>query len=182
MKIYTKTGDKGTTSLYDGVRVSKSDIRIHTLGTLDEFNSQLGLAVSFLKDTEVIQELIEVQNLIFSIGSFIALDGSKPMEKLMNIDWVKITSQIESRIDAYTSDLPPLTNFIIPGGRTAVAQIHGARSAARKLERFLIELEFEKKELIIKYVNRLSDFLFTISRVVASRLGDEERYWILPSS
>lgn len=179
MKIYTKTGDKGKTSLLGGDRVKKYDLRIAAYGTADELNSWLGL----LKDQEIPEDdvtfLVEIQNKIFTIGSHLAAIGNKKVN--LSIPSIKESdlTVIEIRIDEFQENLPPMKNFILPGGHTTVSYCHLARTVCRRCERLVIELSDneEVNPLIIQYFNRLSDFLFVLSRKLSHHLGAVETTW-----
>lgn len=179
VKIYTKTGDDGTTGLVGGNRVKKYDLRLEAYGTVDELNSWIGILRSFeLSDNEK-QILIEIQNKLFNIGSRLASD-EKGDAFTANL---AITQQnilkLENAIDELEKGLPELTNFILPGGEVAVAQCHVVRAVCRRAERRIIEFSEQNKVQpeIIKYVNRLSDYLFVLSRKWSINNGVEETYW-----
>lgn len=180
MKIYTKTGDKGTTSLIGGTKVPKNDIRIETYGTVDELNSWIGLVNDQLNDETFKNELKEIQDRLFTIGSSLATDAKNaPKMKLPDL----VTNDIEfleKRIDAMTSELPPMKNFILPGGHIAVSSIHITRCVCRRAERSVVNMQQHElfvDEKVITYINRLSDYLFTLARFVAQKLGAEEIPW-----
>ena len=178
MKIYTKTGDKGTTALFGGKRVSKADLRIETYGTVDELNSFLGL----VRDQEVNYnrkvELVEIQDRLFTIGSLLATEPGNTTVKtpLLNEDDVTF---LEGKIDAMEGDLPPIRSFVLPGGHASVSYCHIARTVCRRAERICISLGNHEPidPLIIKYLNRLSDYLFVLSRKMAHELKIEEVPW-----
>jgi cob(I)alamin adenosyltransferase len=178
MKIYTKSGDKGETSLYGGKRVSKSDIRIEAYGTVDEVNSYIGL----LGDLEVNKNrkglLKEIQDRLFTIGSALAADADKP--KLKKPDLLESDIELlEKEIDVLQEQLPEMKSFILPGGHQHVSFCHLARTVCRRAERIVVLLaETEPVEtIIIMYLNRLSDYLFVLSRKMAMELGVEEIPW-----
>lgn len=179
MKIYTKTGDKGQTSLIGGVRVPKHHIRIESYGTIDELNSYIGL----LRDQEIPAELKEclkeIQDRLFTIGSSLASDPEKSKMQIPDLLESDITF-LENEMDRMTATLPELKNFILPGGHTIVSYCHLARVVCRRAERIavhLAELSYVD-ERAIRYLNRLSDYLFTLSRAIAHDLGVEEYKWI----
>tara|TARA_B100000780_G_scaffold279188_2_gene256301 strand:+ start:5299 stop:5874 length:576 start_codon:yes stop_codon:yes gene_type:complete len=187
VKIYTKTGDKGDTGLYSGRRVSKSHVRLHAYGSLDELNSHLGLLRDQVSRLEQFPEkeknLISIQAWLFSIGSHLANDSSKMKKNLPIIEeeWIKM---MENEIDEMTLELSPLKNFILPGGHSLVSQIHIARTVCRRGERWTIDLQdsISKNEvsiptLAIPFLNRLSDYLFTLSRWFSMKLGSKEIHW-----
>ena len=178
MKIYTKSGDQGETSLYGGKRVSKADIRIESYGTIDELNSYIGL----LGDLEVNKGrkllLKEIQDRLFTIGSSLATDPEKP--KLKKPDLLESDVELlEREIDLMQEKLPEMKSFILPGGHQHVSFCHLARTVCRRAERLVILLaETDKVEiLIMMYLNRLSDFLFILSRKMTMELGVEETPW-----
>lgn len=178
-KIYTKTGDKGETSLIGGTRVPKYHGRIEAYGTLDELNSFIGLIRDQDIDEATRELLIEIQDRIFTAESILALDpGNKPLKKLPEIKEEDIVL-LENEIDRMNEDLPPITNFILPGGHSTVSYCHIARTVCRRAERLTIKLaqESEVSELVIKYLNRLSDYLFVLSRKLTKDLGAIETPW-----
>ena len=178
MKIYTKTGDKGLTSLIGGTRVSKSSLRIECYGTVDELNSHIGL----VRDQEVNASrrplLKEIQDRLFTIGSTLAADPEKSKMKLPDLHAADVTL-LEDEMDRLNLDLPELRAFILPGGHPAVSQTHVARCVCRRAERLTIHLAEDAfvAELVVVYLNRLSDFLFVLSRAMAHELGVEEVTW-----
>ena len=180
IKIYTKTGDKGSTSLIGGTKVPKSDIRIETYGTVDELNSWIGNINDQLQDAEFRTELKEIQDRLFTIGSALATDGEKePKMKLPDLHDSDI-SLLESRIDFMTSALPPMKSFILPGGHPVVSSIHIVRCVCRRAERLAVNMQQHElfiDEKIVQYLNRLSDYLFTLARYAAQKLGVEELPW-----
>lgn len=170
MKIYTKTGDLGKTSLGSGKRVEKFHPRIECYGTIDELNSILGLACAYMQSKEDKELTAKIQNQLFNLGSLFASDSSIQQKKLPQITDEHITS-LEKNIDAFTENLPPLKNFILPGGGMASSALHLARCVCRRAERLAFQLH--KKSKINKthliYLNRLSDFLFVFARFVNQR-------------
>lgn len=180
IKIYTKTGDKGSTSLIGGTKVPKNDIRIETYGTVDELNSWIGLVNDQLNDEEFKNELKEIQDRLFTIGSALATDAEKePKMKLPDLTSGDIEF-LEKRIDAMTAALPPMKNFILPGGHVTVSSIHITRCVCRRAERLTVNMQQHNlfvDEKLIQYLNRLSDYLFTLARFVAQKLGAEEIPW-----
>jgi cob(I)alamin adenosyltransferase len=180
IKIYTKTGDKGTTSLIGGTKVPKNDIRIETYGTVDELNSWIGMVNDQLNDEVLRNELKEIQDRLFTIGSSLATDAEKePKMKLPDLTGSDIEF-LERRIDAMTAELPPMKNFILPGGHVAVSSIHITRCVCRRAERLAVNMQEHElfvDEKVIQYLNRLSDYLFTLARFVAQKLGVEEIPW-----
>ncbi|MBN3584629.1 cob(I)yrinic acid a,c-diamide adenosyltransferase [Algoriphagus aestuarii] len=178
MKIYTKTGDKGITSLLGGLRVPKSDLRIDAYGTIDELNSYIGL----LRDQDVNQDrsdlLKEIQDRLFTIGADLATVPGKENVKKPDLH-VEDIALLEVEMDKMEVLLPPLTAFILPGGHQSVSFCHLARTVCRRAERITVELaSFEQvSELVIQYLNRLSDFLFVLGRAMSLELGVEETTW-----
>ncbi len=179
IKVYTKTGDNGTTGLFSGERVPKHHIRIKAYGTIDELNSWIGLIRSQEIKNQQTQELIKIQHDLMYIGSELAnnFDDSK----ILGIDLIDENDVqfLENSIDRMTEKLPPLKNFVIPGGHLCIAKTHLARSVCRRAERLITELNDVSKTnpVIIFYINRLSDYLFTLSRKFALDFGIEEIKW-----
>ncbi|MEP6748775.1 MAG: cob(I)yrinic acid a,c-diamide adenosyltransferase [Bacteroidota bacterium] len=179
-KIYTKTGDKGTTSLIGGTKIPKSDIRIEAYGTVDELNSYIGLCKDLLSDEQSRKILLEVQDRLFTIGSSLACDPVK--EPKMRIPDLKETdvTLLENEIDRMNESIPAMKSFILPGGHATLSQLHIARCVCRRAERCCVRLELEtpgEDPIIIKYLNRLSDYLFVLSRYAGHLLGVEEIPW-----
>jgi cob(I)alamin adenosyltransferase len=179
MKIYTKTGDDGTTGLFSGIRVSKDSLRVETYGTTDELNTIIGIAVSQMPDSELKNDLLHLNNTLFVVGS----DLATPLEpkpkfsinriKKENIDWLEV------RIDDYTSKMPELKNFILPGGSVAAAHLHHARTVCRRAERLCVRLSREEflGDHLLKFLNRLSDYLFTAARMANYNQGIADVMW-----
>jgi cob(I)alamin adenosyltransferase len=179
-KIYTKTGDKGTTSLIGGTKVPKSHLRIEAYGTTDELNSYIGLCRDLLSDKQSRKILLEVQDRIFTIGSSLACDPIK--EPKMRIPDLKETDVIllENEMDSMNESVAAMKFFILPGGHSILSHLHIARCVCRRAERCCVRLELESLEvdpIIIKYLNRLSDYLFVLSRFTGSQLKVEEISW-----
>lgn len=179
MKIYTKTGDKGQTSLLGGTRVSKHHIRIEAYGTVDELNSHIG----FLRDQKINDEhvkvLLEIQDRLFTIGSILACDPEKRNIKIPQLIESDIT-YLENEIDKMDEVLPSMKYFVLPGGHQAVSVSHICRCVCRRAERAIIHLSESGPvdEIVIKYMNRLSDYLFTLSRKLAHEFNVSETPWI----
>ncbi len=176
MKIYTKSGDKGKTSLLGGKRVLKSHLRIEAYGTIDELNSFLGMVHDLERDEGRKDILLNIQKRLFSVGSALAASGDKPYTP----DLVqKDVTDLEKSIDAMDATLPEMKYFILPGGHPRVSHCHIARSVCRRAERLVIALNEETgvPEVIIRYLNRLSDFLFVLARKTGSDLGVKELPW-----
>ncbi len=165
MKVYTKTGDKGTTALFGGSRVSKAHDRINAYGTVDELNSYIGL----LRDQEVNQKrhdfLIQIQDRLFTLGSFLATEPGNKKVKLPEFQANDVTL-VELEIDAMEEHLEPMRNFVLPGGHQSISFCHIARCVCRRAERLVILLQEseEVNSLIIQFLNRLRDYLFLLSR------------------
>jgi len=172
--IYTRTGDTGKTSLFDGKRVLKSDKKVEAYGTIDELNSMIGLASSFIKLPEINKELEEIQNDLLEIGSSLAVSSTLPTPQIGSRP-----EEMEKLIDEYTSQMPPLTQFILPGGGSGGAGLHVARTIARRAERRIVKLAKTEEidMIIITYLNRLSDLLFTMARFVNFREKQKEKIW-----
>ncbi len=163
-----------------GTKVAKNDVRIETYGTVDELNSWIGLVADQLRDAEVNGFLKEIQDRLFTIGSSLATDGEKePKMKLPDLHDEDITA-LEQSIDAMTDQLPAMKSFILPGGHVAVSSIHVARCVCRRAERLAVglrQLDLFVDERVIQYLNRLSDYLFTLARYMAQKLGAAEIAW-----
>lgn len=177
MKIYTKKGDKGETSLIGGVRLKKSDIRINAYGTVDELNSWLGV-VKNIDEINGDKIITDIQRNLFTIGSHLASHPEKSKMKLPEINTNEI-SKLEIEIDRMGSELPELRNFILPGSSIENGYCNIARSVCRRAERCVVELSLESKvdEIIITYLNRLSDYLFVLSRYITMKQGDKDVLW-----
>ena len=186
MKIYTKTGDKGTTALFGGTRVSKHHIRIDSYGTVDELNSHLGLMRDQQVDEHSREIVIKIQDRLFTLGAILATDPEKAVLKngkeRLNIPRISTEDieLLEQEIDRMNEELPPMTNFILPGGHQTVSVCHVARCVCRRAERLasaLYEIEpFE--EQVLQYLNRLSDYLFVLARKLSHDLQVKEVKWI----
>ena len=179
-KIYTKTGDLGKTSLIGGTKVSKSHLRIESYGTIDELNSHIGLLCDQLTDVPSIAILKEIQDRLFTIGSSLACDPDRePLMKIPDLKESDITL-LETEIDNMHEVLPPMKNFILPGGLIAASQAHICRCVCRRAERLCVNLQEHDTfvdPLVIKYLNRLSDYLFVLSRYAAHLAGAVEITW-----
>ncbi len=178
MKVYTKTGDQGETSLFGGKRVKKYNLRINAYGTSDELNSWIGLVRDQKIDNRYKNILSEIQDRIFTLGAELAADPDKPKLKLPHIEEKDILL-LENEIDFMDESLPEMTKFTLPGGHTTVSYCHIARCVCRRCERLVIELsdDAEVSPLIIQYLNRLSDYLFVLGRKIAQDLNADEVYW-----
>ena len=191
-KIYTRTGDKGKTSLFDGKRVLKSDKKVETYGTIDELNSAIGIAIAEISNSGahrafpiskkrkkkglslITDELEEIQNDLLEIGSSLAVSTTLPVDQLKNRP-----AEFEKLIDKLTRQLPVLTQFILPGGGKGGSLLHVARTIARRAERRVVGLSKTENvdEIIIIYLNRLSDLLFTMARFVNYKEKNKEKIW-----
>ena len=179
-KIYTKTGDKGTTSLIGGTKVPKSHLRIDSYGTVDELNSYIGLVSDHFTDTHCKIILKEIQDRLFTIGSSLACDPEKePKMKIPDLKEEDIVL-LENEIDKMNEVLEPMKNFIIPGGHVAVSITHVARCVCRRAERICVNMQQQNlfvDVLVTKYLNRLSDYLFVLARYAGHLLGATEIPW-----
>lgn len=182
MKIYTKQGDKGQTSLVDGSPIKKSDIRLKTYGTVDELNSHLGLLISFLQElpdfSSDCTQLAEVQAWLFQLGSQLANTNPDMAQKLPTISEAEV-SNLEQQMDQWDKELPPLKNFILPGGHQASAQAHICRTVSRRAERNCVELDEQDSLGIpaVQFLNRLSDYFYVFARVINQRQSIDCPEW-----
>lgn len=179
MKVYTKTGDKGETSLFGGARVSKGNLRIHVYGTVDEVNSYVGLLRDLCTDKSRVDELIRIQDRLFTLGAILATESESAQKRLPKISAQDIT-YLENGIDAMEKVLEPIKTFVLPGGHPTVSHCHIARCVCRRAERLTVELssQVEVDELVIQYLNRLSDYLFVLSRFLTKILDAKEIAWL----
>lgn len=176
-KIYTKTGDQGETSLFGGRRLLKSDLRIEAYGTVDELNSFLGLVRDSVSGENLKSDLKNIQDLLFAMGSTLATDPAKDLKTPeVDEDDVKV---LEMAMDEMDASLEPLKNFILPGGHPTVSFCHIARTVCRRAERICVALgqTEEVPEILVIYLNRLSDYLFVLSRKLSKDLGVKEVLW-----
>lgn len=186
MKVYTKTGDKGTTALFGGTRVPKDHIRIESYGTVDELNSHIGLIRDQEIDPHYKDILVEVQDRLFTIGAILATPPEKEVLKNGELRLQKLgiveedIELLENEIDAMEAALPPMTHFVLPGGHTTVSYCHIARCVCRRAERLSVHLSHNEPvaDIALKYLNRLSDYLFVLARKLSSDLRAEEVPWI----
>ena len=186
MKIYTKTGDTGTTALFGGTRVAKHHIRIESYGTVDELNSHIGLIRDQDIDLHTKEELITIQNKLFTVGAILATPPEK--ETLKNgkerLNIPKISEQditrLETQMDTMNETLPEMTHFVLPGGHTTVSYCHIARCVCRRTERIATLLDEQQgiDPRVLKYLNRLSDYLFVVARKLSYDLKADEVKWI----
>ena len=186
MKVYTKTGDNGTTALFGGTRVPKDHVRIESYGTVDELNSYIGL----IRDQEMKQHykdiLIEIQDRLFTVGAMLATPPEKEVlkngeKRLQNLGIIESDIEfLEKEIDAMEDSLPQMTHFVLPGGHTTVSYCHIARCVCRRAERLAVHLSHNEPvaDITIKYLNRLSDYLFVLARKLSSELQADEVQWI----
>ena len=178
-KIYTKTGDKGETALFGGRRLPKSHLRIDAYGTVDELNSFIGLVRDETEDQVIRDVLYQVQNRLFTVGANLASDPSKNQNQSLPDLREEDLRLLENEIDRMEEILPPLKNFILPGGHPLVSKTHVARCVCRRAERLSVAVNLEEPvpEVILQYLNRLSDYLFVLSRYLGHQLGVKEVTW-----
>jgi len=171
-KIYTRTGDKGSTGMGDGSRVDKDSLRVAAIGDVDELNSVVGIVICKCLEGEVKESLITIQHDLFNLGGQLTMPECDLITE-KRIKW------LEQSLDEMNKDLPPLKEFILPGGGEAAAHCHLARTVCRRTERTIIALakELEFSNNVIAYINRLSDFLFVACRVLSRQAGEVEVYW-----
>ena len=186
MKIYTKTGDQGQTSLYGGTRVSKFNLRIEAYGTTDELNSYLGLIRDQKIDKRSLETIIKIQNEIFTLGAMLATPAEKAILKSgkERLNIYKISASevafLENEIDHMDKNLPQMTHFILPGGHQTVSFCHIARCVCRRAERLVVQLDKQENvdKMILTYLNRLSDYLFVLARKLSVDNQANEISWI----
>jgi cob(I)alamin adenosyltransferase len=178
MKIYTKKGDSGNTGLIGGTRVPKSSLRIEAYGTIDELNSWIGVMRDQAIDAQYVTQLIEIQDRLFTIGSSLASDPEKSNMKIPDLLESDI-EQLEKWMDEMDSQLPEMRFFVLPGGNQSVSFCHVARCVCRRAERIIVDLHSHEfvAEIVMKYVNRLSDYIFVLSRKISQDLTVEEQPW-----
>ncbi len=177
IKIYTKTGDQGNTALFGGKRLPKSHVRIEAYGTIDELNAFTGLLRDHLENEQVRERLFDVQNRLFDLGSYLASDPGKQLIQL-SLQPNDIQG-LENDIDQMEQSLPPLKNFILPGGHPILSYCHIARCVCRRAERQVVALHLheEVNPIALQYLNRLSDYFFVLGRMLAQDLGIQEVLW-----
>ncbi|CAM1366564.1 cob(I)yrinic acid a,c-diamide adenosyltransferase [Tenacibaculum xiamenense] len=186
MKIYTKTGDKGTTALFGGTRVPKHHLRIESYGTVDELNSYIGLIKDQQMNNTVKEDLVKIQSDLFTLGAMLATPPEKETLKngkeRLNIPKINESSIefLENKMDEMNEELPPMTHFILPGGHQTVSFCHIARCVCRRSERLTVALSEEEviHDTILMYLNRLSDYLFVLARKLTKDLQAEEIKWV----
>lgn len=180
IKIYTRTGDKGTTSLIGGTKVPKSHLRIEAYGTVDELNSWIGLVSDQFKKKKTKKNLREIQDRLFTIGSSLACDPEKETKlKIPDLEETDVTL-LEKEMDKMNEQLPEMKSFLLPGGHVAVSSAHVARCVCRRSERLCVamqEVNLFVDPLVIKYLNRLSDYLFVLARFIGHELKVKETPW-----
>ena len=176
MKIYTKTGDDGNTGLQGDFKISKSHPRIIAYGTVDEVNAAIGVVLTNTLDDDVSQLLNQIQNDLFLLGSDLSNQNLNDLKNRVTLEMIE---KLEESIDVFESELPAITNFILPGGNVAASQIHQVRTIVRRAETLLVKLS-DKDEInsnCIKYLNRLSDLMFVMGRLINKRNGVEDIIW-----
>ncbi len=180
MKIYTKTGDKGTTSLFTGTRVPKHHIRIESYGTLDELNSWLGLLRDQSIDAQYQKILAIIQDKLFTVGAILATEPKKDNRLKIQRIQTEDVELLEKEMDIMNTTLPAMTHFVLPGGHTTVSYCHIARTVCRRAERMISYLHENDPvpDTLLAYINRLSDYLFVLARKLSTDLGAQEVKWI----
>ena len=176
MKIYTKTGDDGNTGLQGDFRISKSHSRIMAYGTVDEANAAIGIVLTNTLDDDIRQVLTQIQNELFLLGSDLSNQNLNDLKNRISLESVE---KLEEIIDKFELELSPITNFILPGGNVAAAQIHQVRTIVRRAETLVVKLS-DKDEInsnCIKYLNRLSDLMFVMGRLINKRNDVEDIIW-----
>lgn len=178
MRIYTRSGDKGTTSLVYGKRVAKNDLRVEAYGTCDEANSMIGLALSMLNDVtwdekeQFLEKMYRIQTILFHVGAELSTPQDREVAWKLKEEHIK---ELEDQIDEWSKHIPPLTQFILPSGHSASSALHLARTVVRRAERMAVAVQDELPEtLAISYLNRLSDYLFVAARYVNHQLKGKE--------
>jgi len=178
MKIYTKTGDAGETSLFGGTRVGKDDPRVAAYGDIDELNAHLGLARAHAPDAEIDGEIVRLQRDLFAVGAQLADPAAQVASRVSKTALKEADiERLEQIIDTLEAALPPLKNFILAGGSPCGAALHVARAVCRRAERSMVALEPPVDSLLLKYINRLSDLLFVLARSANRRAGAAEAIW-----
>jgi cob(I)alamin adenosyltransferase len=178
MKIYTRTGDTGTTSLFGGTRVAKNDPRVQAYGDVDELNAHLGLARACAEDPELVEDLVQLQRDLFALGAQLADPSAtvaSRVEKALIQD--QDVTRLETLIDRLEGELTPLRHFILAGGTSCGATLHVARAVCRRAERGMVALDPAVDPVLLRYINRLSDLLFVLARTVNHRAGVSEAIW-----
>lgn len=177
--VYTRTGDKGTTGLIGGTRVGKSHLRLECYGTVDELNAQLGLLLTYLTDAADRQSVLRIQHKLFSVGSYLATDQAVTSPNCASIISPRDVEEIEQEIDEMDAGLPPLRAFVLPGGARGAAVCHVCRTVCRRAERLIISLSESclVGDTLLEYMNRLSDYLFVLSRKINLSEQADEIFW-----
>ncbi len=178
--VYTKTGDKGTTALIGGTRVPKDHFRLEDYGTVDELNTNIGMIRSYPIDEISKNTIIRIQNILFTVGSYLATDDEvSDLRSRLKTDEEEILL-LEKQMDEMEAALPPLSHFVLPGGHPAVAQCHITRTVCRRAERRIVAMAGETPvdEWVIKYINRLSDYFFVLSRHLSNYFNIDEIRWV----
>lgn len=177
--VYTKTGDEGTTALVGGTRVAKTHVRLEAYGTVDELNAQLGLLVTYLNTDEDRNIVLEIQNRLFMVGSHLATDQEKADLHDASIITSRHIAALEQQIDVMDDTLPPLHSFVIPGGSRGASVCHVCRTVCRRAERRILALseDYKVSQEVLVYMNRLSDFLFVLSRRINLQEKTGEIFW-----
>lgn len=179
-RIYTKTGDSGTTALIGGTRVGKDNIRIEAYGTVDELNAQIGVLQTLIDNQSLTDELKSIQDILFTIGSMLATDPNKSVKMELPAVLDSDVAFLETRMDDMDAALPPLKSFVLPGGHIAAATAHVARCVCRRAERICVHMvnqEAAVPTIVLTYLNRLSDYLFMISRYILHLHNIEDVAW-----
>lgn len=179
MKVYTKKGDQGTTGLIGGTRILKSSLRIEAYGTVDELNAHVGLLRDLIEGEELPTQLLEIQDRLFTLGSHLAADPVKSKMKLPDIT-AEDVENLENWMDRMDEELEPMRFFVLPGGHPTVSHSHIARCVCRRAERIVVDLNQSEpvEPIIMKYLNRLSDYLFVLGRKLTKELKADEKPWI----
>jgi cob(I)alamin adenosyltransferase len=183
MKIYTRTGDEGQTSLFAGGRVDKDALRLHAYGTVDELNAALGLALAYGLADDLAPRVVAVQNDLFVVGADLATPLDANAAWITRVD-AALVGRLEQEIDAMEAQLPALRNFILPGGPPGAAALHVARTVCRRAERWIVGVAHVERNNadVLRYVNRLSDWLFVAARYESRQRGAAETPWAAPRS
>lgn len=176
--VYTKTGDKGTTALVGGMRVPKSHVRLDAYGTIDELNSFLGLLICEIKEEDILKILSFIQHKLFTVGSYLATETEAISPKAASIITEENISLLEKEMDRMDNELPPLRQFVLPGGSEAASRAHICRTIARRAERCIYKVkdDYPVEDNILKFVNRLSDYFFILARRECNKNG-KEIFW-----
>jgi cob(I)alamin adenosyltransferase len=178
VKLYTRTGDAGETSLFDGTRVRKDDARVAAYGDVDELNAWLGLARTSPLDADLDRELVQLQRDLFALGAQLADPADRIAERVTRARLAESdVTRLEALTDRFDAEAPPLRRFILAGGSPAGAALHVARTVCRRAERHIVALDPPPDAVLLRYVNRLSDLLFALARAVNHRAGSPEVEW-----